>query len=176
MTGVPTTSLYAAMIQTEAVEGFFIKHTSNHEETVRFLVGLTKDIKDAYKEKAIHAVTSFSGGSKETFWDQLREKETELRAGLHFTYTAFSSLVSKSGNLTQKDLFSMQLLTIRQMSADKAATIATKFPTPISLYRMYERLPSDAVRGAFFKDWVTDETDIKFGFALSKRIFEMFYK
>lgn len=176
MTGIPSTSLYAAMIQTEVIEGFFIKHTSSHEDTVRFLAGLTKDIKDIYKEKAIHAVTSFSGGSKETFWDQLREKEMELRVGLHFTYTAFSSLVSKSGNLTQRDLFSMQLLTIRQMSADKAAMIAAKFPTPISLYKMYEKLPSDAARGTFFKDWVTEGTDIKFGPALSKRIFEMVYK
>ena len=164
------------MIQTEAIEGFFIKHTAGPEETVRFLADLTKDIKDAYKGKTIHAVTSFSGGSKETFWDQLREKETEMRVGLHFTYTAFSSLVSKSGNLTQKDLFSMQLLTIRQMSADKAATIVAKFPTPTSLYRMYEMLPSDTARGAFFKDWVAEGTEIKFGPALSKRIFEMVYK
>lgn len=173
---IPPEKVFAALVQTEAIDGFHVRHTGSMDETVRFLAGLSSDVDTAYDNRELSAVVAFTGASKEGFWEQVRKTEEQLGVHVHFAYTAFSVLASKSANLTAHDIFIMQLVAIRGISADKAALISEKFPSPISLYKLYASLSEEKARENYFKYWSVEDTNRKFGSVLSKRLYESFYK
>ena len=43
---------YAAIVQTEVIDGFYVRHTANLDESIQFLADLTRDIVGSYVVKS----------------------------------------------------------------------------------------------------------------------------
>lgn len=106
--------------------------------------------------------------AKDTYLEYLRQNPP-----LRQSFGCFAQINSKSANLTTKDLFTKQLLTIRHLTADKAEAIVALFPTVISLWRFYQGLESTGERERYFEDWTAGQARRKFGRALSERIHQV---
>lgn len=169
--------LFAAMIQTEICEGFFVRHTTSLEDTIRFITGLHQDVIAAYSRHPLHFVANHpSPIDKDILWDLIREQESLTGHMLHFTYSSFASLNSKTGNMTGLDLFLKQLLCIKGMSADRVALVASHFPTPAALYEEYARQSDDQSRRRYFEQWRCEGALKSFGPKLSHKLYEVFWE
>ena len=119
--------LFAAITQTQVVDKFFLRITHSMEETVAFIYKLHLDICNRFQNKELRIIAS--KGSKFTHTEikeKLSSKENNfdgLGMGL------FTWINSKSGNMTLRDVFTKQLMTIRGVSQEKAVKLASKYDT-----------------------------------------------
>jgi crossover junction endonuclease MUS81 len=61
----------------------------------------------------------------------------------HVSFASYSDLNSKSRSLTLKDTFIKLLMTIRGLSAEKAAEIVKVYPTPHHLFDAFDFLDNE---------------------------------
>lgn len=61
----------------------------------------------------------------------------------HVTYASYCDLNSKNRNLTLKDTFIKMLMTIKGISAEKAAEIIKKYPAPHKLVQEFNSMPNE---------------------------------
>jgi crossover junction endonuclease MUS81 len=61
----------------------------------------------------------------------------------HVSFTSYSDLNSKSRSLTLKDTFIKLLMTVRGISAEKAAEIVKIYPTPYHLFDAFNFLNNE---------------------------------
>lgn len=161
-------------MQTQVIDGLYLRHTGGMEESLRFLVSLHETITQRCKGKDLWAGCMSFPVQRQEYFSYLTE-QSQLRGVTHYqTYGCYTQLNHKSANLTTRDVFMKQLLCIRQLTAEKAAAIVEKFPTLLSLYRLYSSIPEERTREQHFKDWSVDgDPQRRFGPALSKRIYRL---
>lgn len=142
-TGNMRESIETAMSSTQVVNGFFVKRTAKLDDTIRYLVRMTKMLEGIYARQPLPLIPSNLVDSR-TYPALLRHLETAFPA-LRFypTYTDFSSLISKSGALTLRDVYLKMLMCVRGVSVEKAAEIQKLYPTPKMLIEAYEACEGD---------------------------------
>lgn len=167
----------AAITHTQILDNLFLRYTANLEESIKFVVALHKDLINKYVTKSINlAVQPDSTDTRRAPFLAALHRQSQIDSCRYLmSYGCFSQINSKSGGQTLRDLFLRQLMTIRHMSAERAALISDQYPTPIALYEMFKRLPDDKRRREFFSSWVVPGSVRRFGPMLSERIFETFW-
>lgn len=175
--GIGENKYRAAVVHTQVLDNLFLRYTQNLEESIKFIVAMHKDLIEKHLTRSIRFAlqTDTDNIRRAQFLASLQRKSQENRCRYLMTYTCYSQINSKSANQTLRDLFLRQLMTIKHMSADKAALIADQYQTPVSLYEMYARLPDDVTRINVFKEWNVPGQTKKFGPMLSTRICETFW-
>lgn len=113
----------AAIVNTQAIDDFYLRYTCSLKETVRFLADMTMTIKKNYTNSSLKCLRYDIPFDKSTF---IKEKQNRL-----MTFGCFTFVNSKSSSMTIHNLFLKQLLVIRQMTGEKASLILTQYPTPI---------------------------------------------
>lgn len=142
-TGNMRESIETAMSSTQVVNGFFVKRTAKLDDTIRYLVRMTKMLEGIYAQQPLPLIPSNLVESR-TYPALLRHLETTFPTlRFHPTYTDFSSLISKSGALTLKDVYLKMLMCVRGVSVEKAAEIQKLYPTPKVLIEAYEACGGD---------------------------------
>lgn len=157
----------AALMQTQINDGLFLRCTSTLEDTIKFLVALHAEITRRYAE------TPITGAVKSVPFDK-RAYLQDKPASAMMTFGCFSFVNSKSAALKLRDLFMKQLMVVQKLSAEKAAMIADRFPTPLLLQRHYQSLPSEEACEDYFSEWKAKGQEKVFGKALSQRIYHIF--
>ena len=133
-TRVPTQkSLYSILSSTLIHDKFIIQRTSSFEETVLFLVMMTKWIKRSLERKSI----TIKPSSASIF--ELSEQPERSIAAMHLddnqvvegisTFQTFSKNHGRRSGLTLRDIYCSQLCCIHSISPEKAKAIAAKYPT-----------------------------------------------
>lgn len=89
------------------------------------------------------------------------------------TYTIFSSLVSKSGALTLRDVFLKMLMCVRGINIEKALEIQKNFRTPKELAEAYEKCVETEKKGLVMKSCSGTVGRKKIGAELSSKISEV---
>lgn len=163
-----------AIAQTQIVDGMFLRYTGGLEETLRFLTSMTRDISARVLKDSVMAITASYPVRKEVYLEHVRTEREVGKCSVYQTFGCFTQINSKSANLTIKDIFLKQLLTIRQLTAEKAFAIVERFPTATALCRHYRQLDTDREREEYFKNWAVEDSERRFGTALSKRIYHLF--
>lgn len=168
---------YAAIISTQVIDEMQLRYTSGFEESIRFLVHMTKMLQHQYLLQDLKFLCAEYPIDRTSIISRMRPREGITGPIYHLSFGTFAQLNSKSGNLRVRDLFARQLTCIRQVSSDKAMQIATKWGTPRVLWEMYQAIPEDQIdrRERVFEDWCsTSGEGRRFGRVLSKRIHDLF--
>jgi crossover junction endonuclease MUS81 len=132
-------SILTAISSTQVVNGFFVKRTAKLDDTIRYLVRMTKMLRSMYLGKDLYIVPD-SHVEAHTY-AQLREhiKNTYPGKDFYLRYETFSQLVTKGACMTLRDLFLKMLMCVRGISAEKALEIQRSFKTPAELLEAYEK-------------------------------------
>lgn len=123
--GLPVENLMQAACNTQTQNGFCVKFTKSHRDTMAYLIQLTNMLNEMYLNKELIVKSSASCLST----DPNRVPVIE--------FNEFNKNSLKMRNFTIRDLFIRQLLQLRTLSLDKALAIVQHYPTPKSLLLAY---------------------------------------
>ncbi|KAJ3216003.1 Crossover junction endonuclease mus81 [Dinochytrium kinnereticum] len=160
-------AVYTTFTQTQVEDGFFLKRTASAEESLHYIISITKQLIGLFANQSISAKV-VQGSSKPEWFSR---SKTCLDKGL-IIYSDFARFNTKTKNFTLKDVWTRQLMTISGISAEKACTIANKYPTSLRFMAALKQCASDAEREALIRD--IGEVDRKvFGPTLCKRLLNL---
>jgi crossover junction endonuclease MUS81 len=134
----------SALANTQVVNGYFVKQTGKLDDTIRYLAKMTNMLQEIYEEKSLHVIPS-----KVLHPQTYLALQTKLRAeqpdqGHYITFSAFSSLCSKSDAMTLRDVFLKMLMCTRGVTGEKALEIQKKWKTPIEFFEALEKMDGKA--------------------------------
>ncbi|KAI9484864.1 hypothetical protein BDB00DRAFT_878353 [Zychaea mexicana] len=161
-------AIQTAMSSTQVVDKFFLKRTATINDTIDYLVTMTKMI-----EQIFHNVTLYRIPDHTITRINYLEQKNRLGKHHHITYPLYSELNSKNDTLTLKDLYLRMLMTIRGVSAEKASALTKIYPTPCHLLRAYEMKSEDegkALAREATKDAISRR---RWGQQLSEKLWEV---
>lgn len=118
-------NLLQAVHNSQVIDGFNVKYTKDHSETIMYLVIMTKMLIRKYKSKTLTSCPR----------EDLADKDDTFL----MMYTEFEAGSKKMTNFTASEMFLKQLLTFSGMSLVKAKSIVEKFPTIGSLIEAYKK-------------------------------------
>nr|CAD7395132.1 unnamed protein product [Timema poppensis] len=128
-TGLPLATLQQAIVNTQVVDGFMVKQTSNHRESMSYLATLTRLLSNSFNDKTLVSCLK---------QDIPPFNITDDLVSL-ITFTEFSKLSGKTRNYKVKEMFVKHLLQLRGLSVEKALAIVEKYDTPQTLLQAYEK-------------------------------------
>ncbi|OUM59897.1 hypothetical protein PIROE2DRAFT_46684, partial [Piromyces sp. E2] len=120
--------IMSAICGTQIYNSFFIKQTSDIEETMNYFSIITHSIKMKYKNQPIYAYSFKRNTIKELPYVRNIVNQRD-QCFYHITYEYFSSINSKTQSLTISNIWATWLKCVRGVSTDKANTIIYKYPT-----------------------------------------------
>lgn len=121
--GIPLSTLFQASINSLVQDGFIIKYTDNHQDSMIYLATLTNTLYKIYKEKNLIACKK----------ENLIPVNITSNSILLMKFEEFNKAASKLKNFSVCQMFIRQLLQLKGMSVDKALAIVQKYPTPLKL-------------------------------------------
>ncbi|CAG8819013.1 14376_t:CDS:2, partial [Gigaspora margarita] len=132
-----------AISSTQMLNGYFLKRTATIDQSIDYLVRMTRMLKKMYENTALFAIPD-NMIYRSTFLSMKKNLATLHPYHTYLvTYSSYSDLNSKSKPLTLKDTFVRMLMTIRGISVDKAAEIIKNYPTPRKLIQEFNSLPNE---------------------------------
>ncbi|PKY54845.1 hypothetical protein RhiirA4_502602 [Rhizophagus irregularis] len=136
-------AIKSAMTSTQVLNGFFLKRTGAIDQSIDYLVRMTNMLKKLYENKTIYSIPD-GAIYRANFLDLKQNLATIYTSRtFHVSFASYSDLNSKSKSLTLKDTFIKFLMTIRGLSAEKAAEIVKIYPTPHHLFDAFDFLDNE---------------------------------
>nr|XP_033334596.1 crossover junction endonuclease MUS81 [Megalopta genalis] len=130
---IPRSSLMQASINTLIQDGFLVKYTANHKDSMFYLSSLTKVFNDVFNEK------NLVGCKKETL-----PQVDILNDTVHLMeFEEFNKAASKQKVFKVNQMFIRQLLQLKGVSVDKAVAIVEHYPTPKVLVNAFQQSDSN---------------------------------
>ncbi|WVQ78586.1 hypothetical protein IAT38_000672 [Cryptococcus sp. DSM 104549] len=173
---------------------FHLKETSRLPETIDFLATMTSVIKASHRGLPLRVIpTRFL--SRSTYSPlQQHLKWTYPDETFHTSFAAYQELNDKSGSVTLKEKFGRMLLCVKQMSAERVASVLDVWETPRELWedlKAWEMQPEEEEdesqsqakgkgknkkrgKDMFFADRVPGQGRRKIGDALSRDLWKAF--
>ncbi|KUJ08100.1 uncharacterized protein LY89DRAFT_691372 [Mollisia scopiformis] len=133
-------AITTAIASSQVIDGYFVKRTLKMDDTIRYLVGMTKLLKQKYESKSLHVIPTsvVTVNNYNPLLAHLEKKEPAI--DYHLTYDAFACLGSKSETLTLRDIFLKMLMCTRGLTGEKAIELQKKWKTPIELIEAYRKI------------------------------------
>ncbi|KAG0341131.1 Crossover junction endonuclease mus81 [Podila humilis] len=127
-------AIRTSQTSTQVSDGFFVKRTNHTDETIEYFASITNELKRMHLNKTLYAIPDDS--IDRATYLELRDYLRDVYPGRdHLTsYDGFCRLNSKSNAVVVRDVFVKMLMTIRGVSAEKAAEIAKTYSTPRRLF------------------------------------------
>ena len=179
----------SAIASTQVVNGYFVKKTKNLDDSIRYLARMTTLLRNMYTggttspQTPICLIPTNAIDSHQTYLDLLtRFRAQSPNATFATTMPTFSSLSSKSGMLTLRDVFLKMLMCTRGVTGDKALEIQRCWPTPRAFVEAFEEVYRRHGRGEAGRKVAEEMVSSrlgglvgrkKIGKALSKKIAEV---
>ncbi|XP_015246901.1 PREDICTED: crossover junction endonuclease MUS81 [Cyprinodon variegatus] len=136
---LPESTLQQAIVNTQVVDGFFVKRVQDVRESAAYLTVMTRYLTKLYQNR--------------TLFCRSRELEGDISSNEEEGGIPFCSLISfaefnhgavKNKCQTVREVFARQLMQISGLSGDKAAAILGQYSSPHSLLAAYEKCGSEA--------------------------------
>ncbi|CZT02229.1 related to Crossover junction endonuclease MUS81 [Rhynchosporium agropyri] len=137
----------SAIASTQVVNGYFVKKTQKMDDTIRYLVSMTKLLKDKYEMKPLYLIPTKAVTTTNylPLLEDLAKKQPSV--DYHITYDAFADISSKSGNSTLRDTYLKMLMCIRGVTGEKALEIQKRWKTPKDFVDAYNRIEENEGKG-----------------------------
>lgn len=117
---IPLPSLLQASVNCLIQDGFTVKYTRNHKDSMSYLSCVTKTLIKIYKDKKL------VGCKKEQLF-----QTNDLSSTIHLIeFKEFNKVSSKQRKFKVSEMFIRQLLQLKGMSIDKATAIVEHYPSP----------------------------------------------
>lgn len=129
----------SAIASTQVVNGFFVKKTQIMDDTINYLLKMTKLLKAKYETKPLHLIPTAAITSLNYLPLQAHLARTQPSTSHYITYEAFASLSSKSNALTLKDVYLKMLLCVHGLTPEKAIEIQKRWKTPFEFAEAYRK-------------------------------------
>ena len=137
-------ALLSAMASTQVVNGYFVKQTRKLDDTIRYLAKMTNMLQEMYGKKSLFVIPSKVLHPQTYLTLQIKLRAEQPQKGHYVTFSAFSSLCSKSDMITLRDVFLKMLMCTRGVTGEKALEIQKKWKTPIEFFEALEKLDGRA--------------------------------
>lgn len=134
----------SAIANTQVVHGYFVKQTGKLDDTIRYLAKMTNMLQELYKNKTLRIIPSKILHPQTYLPLQTRLRAEQPEQGHYVTFSAFSSLCSKSDALSLRDVFLKMLMCTRGVTGEKALEIQKKWNTPSHFFDALEKMDGKA--------------------------------
>uniref|UniRef100_A0A3P9JGL4 Crossover junction endonuclease MUS81 n=1 Tax=Oryzias latipes TaxID=8090 RepID=A0A3P9JGL4_ORYLA len=134
---LPEATLQQAIVNTQVVDGFFVKRVQDVRESAAYLTVMTRHLTKLYQN------CTLSRRSREQEGDAASDEEATASCSL-MSFAEFNHGAVKNKCQTVREVFARQLMQISGLSGDKAAAILQHYSTPYSLLSAYDRCSSEA--------------------------------
>ncbi|KAJ2455550.1 Crossover junction endonuclease mus81 [Coemansia sp. RSA 2336] len=153
----------SALSRIQIHHGFHLKRPQTFEATLRLLKQISEILEDSLAD--IYAIPDHLIGQRgfSELKKSLQLQFPHLR--LAMTFDAYDVVSNKSASLSVGDIYLRMLMTLRGVSADKALTIGSRYPT---VKRLVDGLQSDGAKA--IAEMNIDGTCRKIGPALAKKL------
>ncbi|PFX19394.1 Crossover junction endonuclease MUS81 [Stylophora pistillata] len=165
---LPENTLLQAIVNTQVVDGFFVKRTRDLKEGVAYLTVMTRYLQKFYANKTL--VSCHQGGLEQARLNN--EKERNKMYLMNFL--DFNDSTAKNKVMTVSEVFAKQLMQLSGVSPDKAVAILDKYPTPKSLLDAYKVQKSVEDQELLLSELKCGENQRTLGSSLSKLIYQLF--
>lgn len=143
--GLPMATLYQAATNTQVHNGFAVRYTDSHVDSMRQLAVMTELMLDMYKDRDLIVCTTTKTDSCTSFDRTAVATAAPPVRVLH--YGVFAATTTKMRNFTVRDMFIRQLLQLKTLSLDKALAIVRSYPTPSRLVRAFDECQRNGMAG-----------------------------
>lgn len=117
---IPLPSLLQASVNCLVQDGFTVKYTRNHKDSMSYLSCVTKILIKIYKDKKLV-------GCKKERLLQTNNLDSTIRL---MEFKEFNKASSKQRKFKVSEMFIRQLLQLKGMSVDRATAIVERYPSP----------------------------------------------
>ncbi|CAL8241325.1 unnamed protein product [Merluccius merluccius] len=165
---LPEATLQQAIINTQVVDGFFVKRVQDVRESAAYLTVMTRYLTKLYQNCTLVCRSRELEGDV-GMQPSLSSPSLSLLSFAEFNYGA-----TKNKSQTVREVFARQLMQVSGLSGDKAAAILDQYPTPCSLLSAYECCPSEADREKLLSNIRYGKLNRNIGPALSRTVSQLY--
>ncbi|XP_076581200.1 structure-specific endonuclease subunit MUS81 [Chaetodon auriga] len=166
---LPEATLQQAIVNTQVVDGFFVKRVQDVRESAAYLTVMTRYLSKLYENRTLtcrsRELEGDGGGTDE-------ERGTPSCSLISFA--EFNHGAVKNKCQTVREAFARQLMQISGLSGDKAAAILEHYNTPHSLLTAYERCVSEAEKEKLLSSVRYGKLKRNLGPALSRTVYQLY--
>ncbi|XP_030017399.1 structure-specific endonuclease subunit MUS81 isoform X2 [Sphaeramia orbicularis] len=168
---LPETSLQQAIVNTQVVDGFFVKRVQDVRESAAYLTVMTRYLTKLYQNRTLvcrsRELEGDVGGDEE-------EGGRGLPSCSLISFAEFNHGATKNKCQTVREVFARQLMQISGLSGDKAAAILEQYSTPHSLLTAYEKCSSGAEKENLLSSIRYGKLKRNLGPALSRTVYQLY--
>uniref|UniRef100_A0A2D4FIJ2 Crossover junction endonuclease MUS81 n=2 Tax=Micrurus corallinus TaxID=54390 RepID=A0A2D4FIJ2_MICCO len=164
---LPEKTLQQAIINTQVIDGFFVKRTRDIRESAAYLTIMTRHLTRQYGDKMLLSCT------KQELEDghPLQPREGTCRL---LTFAEFNEGAVKNKAQTVYEVFARQLMQVSGLSGEKAAAILEKYKTPASLMGAYAACPDGESQEYLLSTIKCGQLQRNLGPSLSKTLAQLY--
>ncbi|XP_055012710.1 crossover junction endonuclease MUS81 isoform X1 [Boleophthalmus pectinirostris] len=166
---LPESTLQQAIVNTQVVDGFFVKRVQDVRESAAYLTVMTRYLSKLYKNRALVTRSRELEGDLSEDQDVAGNPSCSLISFAEFNHGAV-----KNKCQTVREVFARQLMQISGLSGDKAAAIIQEYPTPHSLLTAYDRCSNDLEREKLLSSIRCGKLKRNLGPALSRTVYQLY--
>uniref|UniRef100_UPI0037E8CFA1 crossover junction endonuclease MUS81 n=1 Tax=Semicossyphus pulcher TaxID=241346 RepID=UPI0037E8CFA1 len=166
---LPETTLQQAIVNTQVVDGFFVKRVQDVRESAAYLTVMTRYLTKLYQNRTLICRSrelEGDGGSD--------EEERGTPSCSLISFAEFNHGAVKNKCQTVREVFARQLMQISGLSGDKAAAILEQYSTPHSLLTAYEKCASEAEKEKLLSSIRYGKLKRNLGPALSRTVYQLY--
>ncbi|XP_069501111.1 crossover junction endonuclease MUS81 isoform X2 [Ambystoma mexicanum] len=165
---IPEGTLQQAIVNTQVVDGFFIKRTKDVRESAAYLTIMTRYLQNLYLDKILLSC------NKEEAAKCDRSFSTCSDSCVLMTFAEFNEGAVKNKAQTVKEVFARQLMQISGVSGEKAAAILEKYDTLASLLNAYKECRTVEEQEKLLSNIKCGKLQRNLGPALSKTLSQLY--
>uniref|UniRef100_A0AAY3ZXZ5 Crossover junction endonuclease MUS81 n=1 Tax=Denticeps clupeoides TaxID=299321 RepID=A0AAY3ZXZ5_9TELE len=157
---LPESTLQQAIINTQVVDGFFVKRVQDVKESAAYLTVMTRHLEKLYQ------VTLSSLCAAE-------QRQEKASCSL-MSFNEFNQGAVKNKCQTVREVFARQLMQISGLSGDKAVAVLEHYSTVSSLLKAYDQCPSEADKEKLLSNIKYGKLKRNLGPALSRTVYQLY--
>ncbi|XP_037534574.1 crossover junction endonuclease MUS81 [Nematolebias whitei] len=166
---LPEATLQQAIVNTQVVDGFFVKRVQDVRESAAYLTIMTRYLTSLYQNRALTC------RSRELEGDAAgEEEEGGAPSSSLMSFAEFNHGAVKNKCQTVREVFARQLMQISGLSGDKAAAVLEHYSTPDSLLAAYDRCSSEAEKEKLLSCIRYGKLKRNVGPALSRTVYQLY--
>ncbi|XP_024913151.1 crossover junction endonuclease MUS81 isoform X2 [Cynoglossus semilaevis] len=159
---IPEATLQQAIVNTQVVDGFFVKRVQEVRESAAYLTIMTRCLAKLYQERTLTC------RSRELEGDGGEDQDSLM------SFAEFNHGAVKNKCQTVKEVFARQLMQISGLSGDKAAAILDQYTSPRSLLMAYEQCVSESEKEKLLSSVRYGKLKRNLGPALSRTVYQLY--
>ncbi|XP_034020137.1 crossover junction endonuclease MUS81 [Thalassophryne amazonica] len=166
---IPEATLQQAIVNTQVVDGFFVKRVQDVRESAAYLTVMTRHLTKLYQNCTLTCCSRGLDG------DAPREEQQTGRPFCSLmSFAEFNQGAVKNKCQTVREVFARQLMQVSGLSGDKAAAILNHYSTPYRLITAYECCTREEEKEKLLSSIRYGKLRRNLGPALSRTIYQLY--